>query len=445
MRQRRFLLCVFWLLSASALRAQDEPEDSTRFTVEEMVKFALVNSPLVQVSELDAEIGDRQIKSALSAWLPQVSANTQWSNNLKLQTQPIGDQLITFGQPYSGNLNFTVDQTIFNRDVFLASKGSGLVRDQLSQTMESQKIDAVITVARAFYDLLLSQEQIKVFDENIVRQEKQYKDAHARYEAGLVDKTDFQRASISLANIQSQRNRLVTSLEAKYAYLKQVSGYPLDRELTIHYEYGEMAQRAELDVAPDFIMENRVDYQLARTRYSIAELETSYSKWAYIPTVRGFYNYNFLFFNQNFSGLLDQSFPTSAVGLSASIPIFQGGKRSDEVRLAKLRQEKSRVSLTDFEKQLNTEYESALADYNANYFAWQTLQDNLDLAEEVYNTIKLQYDEGVKAYVDLVVAESELRTAQINNYNALYSVLSSKLDLQRAMGLINPTSIESSF
>ncbi len=174
-------------------------------------------------------------------------------------------------------------------------------------------------------------------------------------------------------------------------------------------------------------------------------METSYSKWAYIPTVKGFYNYNFLFFNQNFSGLLDESFPTSAVGLTASIPIFQGGKRSDEVRIAKLRQEKSRVSLADFEKQLNTDYEAALADYNANYFAWQTLQDNLDLAEEVYNTIKLQYDEGVKAYVDLVVAESELRAAQINNYNALYSVLSSKLELQRAMGLINPSSIESSF
>lgn len=445
MRQRRFLLCVFWLLSASALKAQEQPEDSTQFTVEEMVKFALINSPLVKISELDAEIGDRQIKSSLSAWLPQISANTQWSNNLKLQTQPIGDQLITFGQPYSGNLNFTVDQTIFNRDVFLASKGSSLARNQLSQTMETQKIEAVITVARAFYDLLLSLEQIKVFDENIVRQEKQYKDARARFEAGLVDKTDFQRASISLANIQSQRNRLVSSLDAKYSYLKQVSGYPLDQDLTLHYEYGEMAKRAELDVAPDFIMENRVDYQLAKTQYSLSELETSYSKWAYIPTIKGFYNYNFLFFNQNFSGLLDESFPTSALGLSASIPIFQGGKRSDEVRLARLKQEKSLVSLNNYEKQLNTEYETALADYNTNYFAWQTLQDNLDLAEEVYNTIKLQYDEGVKAYVDLVVAESELRTAQINNYNALYSVLSSKLDLQRAMGLINPSSIESSF
>ena len=445
MRQRQFLLCVFWLIAVTGVKAQDEPKDSTLFTVEEIVRFAMRNSPLVQMSELDAEIGDQQIKSSLSAWFPQIAANTQWSNNLKLQTQPIGGELITFGQPYSGNVNFTVDQAIFNRDVFLASKGSKLARTQLSQTLETQKIDAVVTVARAFYDLLLTIEQIRVFDENIVRQEKQYKDAKTRYDVGLVDKTDFQRASISLANLQSERNRQVSSLDAKYSYLKQVSGYPLDRELTIHYEYGEMAGRAELEFSPDFLLDSRVDYQLAKTQYSLTELETSYSKWAYIPTVRGFYNYNFLFFDQRFSGLLDESYPTSAIGLAATIPIFQGGKRSHDVKVAKLRQERSQVSLTDYEKQLNTEYESSLAAYNSNYFTWQTLQANLDLAEEVYNTIKFQYDEGVKAYVDLVVAESELRAAQLNNYNALYSVLSSKLDLQRAMGQINPASIESSF
>jgi outer membrane protein TolC len=112
-----------------------------------MVKFAMLNSPLIQMSELDAEIGNQQIKSALSAWFPQVAANTQWADNLKLQTTVIGDQFITLGQPYSGNVNLTVDQSIFNRDVFLASKGTKLARTQLSHTLETQKIEAVDTVA----------------------------------------------------------------------------------------------------------------------------------------------------------------------------------------------------------------------------------------------------------------------------------------------------------
>lgn len=444
MRQRRFLLCVFWLTSVAGLKAQEVPEDSTNLTVQEMVNFALSNSPMIQQSLLDQEIGDRQIKSSISGWLPQVSAFSEFTNNLKLRTQPIGDQLITFGQPYSGNLNLVVDQTLFNRDQLLASKGSKLVRTQLSQALETERINTVILVAKAYYDLLLSMEQIRVLDENILRQEKQFKDSKSLYEVGIVDKTDFQRASISLANLQSERNRVESSLKAKYAYLKQISGYPLDLDLTLEYDYEEMESKAKMDFDPDFLLENRVEYQLAKTQYSITEMETSYAKWAYIPTLAGYYNYNFLFFNQRFSALLNESFPTSGLGLTASIPIFQGGKRAHEVRLARLRQEKSQVALTDYEKQLNTEYETALANYSSNYFTWQTLQGNLELAEEVYTTIKLQYDEGVKAYVDLVVAESELRTAQLNNYNALYSVLSSKLDLLRAMGQINPTSIDSS-
>ncbi len=150
------------------------------------------------------------------------------------------------------------------------------------------------------------------------------------------------------------------------------------------------------------------------------------------------------FFAPEFADLYSRSFPTSAVGLRVAIPLFQGGKRIQEVKLAQLQEDRAEVGLRNFEKQLNTEYETALANYEASYFDWQTLQSNQQLAEEVYNTIKMQYDEGVKAYVDLIVAETELRTAQLNNYNALFNVLSSKLDLMRALGQIQPSTIDSS-
>jgi outer membrane protein TolC len=61
----------------------------------------------------------------------------------------------------------------------------------------------------------------------------------------------------------------------------------------------------------------------------------------------------------------------------------------------------------------------------------------MKMAEEVYTIIKLQYDEGIKAYVELVVAETDLQTAQINHINAFYQVLEAKLDLEKALGTIN--------
>jgi outer membrane protein TolC len=64
------------------------------------------------------------------------------------------------------------------------------------------------------------------------------------------------------------------------------------------------------------------------------------------------------------------------------------------------------------------------------------LKENLSLASEVYDVIQMQYRSGVKAYLDVITAESDLRTAQINYYNALYQVLASKIDVMQSLGNI---------
>ncbi|SMB99382.1 hypothetical protein SAMN00120144_0166 [Hymenobacter roseosalivarius DSM 11622] len=50
--------------------------------------------------------------------------------------------------------------------------------------------------------------------------------------------------------------------------------------------------------------------------------------------------------------------------------------------------------------------------------------------------MKLQYDEGIKTYLEVIVAETDLRTSQLNYYNSLFAVLASKLDVERALGTI---------
>jgi outer membrane protein TolC len=49
--------------------------------------------------------------------------------------------------------------------------------------------------------------------------------------------------------------------------------------------------------------------------------------------------------------------------------------------------------------------------------------------------VKLQYNEGIKAYLDVIVAASDLRTSEINYQNALFELLKSKADLERALGV----------
>ncbi len=51
--------------------------------------------------------------------------------------------------------------------------------------------------------------------------------------------------------------------------------------------------------------------------------------------------------------------------------------------------------------------------------------------------VSLQYREGVKTYLDVIVSQSDLRTSELNYYNALFQLLSSKIDLKRALGTLN--------
>jgi outer membrane protein TolC len=64
------------------------------------------------------------------------------------------------------------------------------------------------------------------------------------------------------------------------------------------------------------------------------------------------------------------------------------------------------------------------------------MKENLTLAKDVYNTIELQYKAGVKTYLDLITAETDLRTTEVNYLNSLYLVLSSKIDVEKALGII---------
>ncbi len=86
--------------------------------------------------------------------------------------------------------------------------------------------------------------------------------------------------------------------------------------------------------------------------------------------------------------------------------------------------------------EVSTEFTEAMAEYKSNLVDYYFLKDNLDLATDVYNTIQLQYKAGVKAYLDVITAETELRSSEENYTNALYNVLSSKYDLEKAMGTI---------
>ena len=94
------------------------------------------------------------------------------------------------------------------------------------------------------------------------------------------------------------------------------------------------------------------------------------------------------------------------------------------------------LDIVNLRNAVNAEYNGALANYKSNYASYMAIKENLVLAKEVYDIIQLQYKSGIKTYLEVVTSETDLRSAQINYYNALYELLASKIDVQKAVGAI---------
>ncbi len=417
--------------------------DLSNASLAQVINYALRNKPGVKQALIDQEIGERDIKSALSGWLPQINADANFNHNLKQQVNALTTNgetsYITFGTKNTSALTLQADQQFLNAGLIQASKSAKYYRQQYGQTAENVKINTVVEVSKAFYDILTSQEQFKIIAENISRLEKQFRDAKAQYEVGLVDKTDYQRAQISLNNAFADRKRTQELLKYKYAYLKSLIGYSPERDLSLAFNNEAMEQNILVDTAQVLNYQNRVEYRLLQTQRELQHINTSYNKLAYMPKLSGFINYSWNYLNDDFSNLYQKSFPGSVAGLKLNIPIFQGTKRTQEIRKSQLLEKRIDLDLENSKNQINTQYEQALSTYKSSLNDWRTARGNVDVSKQVYGTIKLQYDEGIKTYLDLMTAETDLRTSQLNYLNALYSLLSAKLDVQQALGTITIT------
>ncbi len=176
---------------------------------------------------------------------------------------------------YSGTYNNSsvalgLNQTLFNRDVLLASQTKRDVMTQIHQMTVSDKIDVTVNVSKAFYDVLLTEQDIKVLDDDIVRLERNLKDTYNQYQGGLVDKTDYKRATISLNNSKAQRKTDEETLKAKYAVLIQLMGYTGKDSLHLAYDSAVMEQEVTLDTMalPDY--NQRIEFQQLMTREAAA-------------------------------------------------------------------------------------------------------------------------------------------------------------------------------
>jgi outer membrane protein len=408
-----------------------------KVTLQQAVDYSLTHQPVVQQALVDQQITEATIKSKLADWYPQLDFHYALQRNFKVQTAVIGGNVIKLGTDNTSAAQFTLSQTIFDRDVLLASSTRTRVRRQAQQNISSNKIEIAAAVSKAFYDVLASEQQIKVSNENINRIQRSLKDAYNQYQAGVADKTDYKRATIGLNNAQALKKTNEEQLKAKLENLKALMGYPDSALLEIEYDSLQMEKEVYLDTLQNADYTNRIEYRLLETQRSLLEANLKYNRWSFLPSLSANGAYNFNYQNNTFSKLYNVNYPNSFAALSLNFPIFQGGKRRADIQAAQWELQRNRLDMIGLKNNVNAGFTAAMSGYKGNLANYLALRENLSLATEVYEIIQMQYRSGIKTYLEVINSETDLRTAQINYYNALYNLLASKIDVQKALGQIN--------
>ncbi|MGN6532764.1 MAG: TolC family protein [Ginsengibacter sp.] len=438
-RNKTLLILVIILFSSGILHAQTNDSLPTlqEATLQNCIQYAIQHNPDIQNARINQDITETIIKSKLAEWYPQLGFSYNLQHNFQLPAVNFNGNITHTGTDNTSGANLGVTQNIFNRDVLLASRTAKDVRLSASENTKEQKINLAVEVSKAFYDLILTVQQLRVVEQDIVRTNQSLKDAYYQYQAGIVDKTDYKRATIALNNAKAQQKSTEESLIAKKTALKALMGYPVAKDIDLVYDTTQMEKEIYLDTLQNVDYNNRIEIQQLQTQQKLQQYNLQYYKWSFLPDVYAYGNYNLNYLNSQFSKLYSQSYPNSYAGITLSIPIFQGGLRLQQIKQAQFQITQANNNIRSYENTINTQYQNALTSYKSNLYNYYSLKENLSLASEVYDVIQLQYRSGVKAYLDVITAESDLRTAQINYYNALYQVLSSKIDVAQALGTIN--------
>src|SRR5690349_15876676 len=182
MRSQFLFLVTVLCYSVQGFTQSSQNDSLPNGTLPGCIQYALAHQPHIQQSMLDEKIAGATIKSKLADWFPQISLDAYYQHNIKLPTNFFNGAYIANGTSNISSIGVSGTQNIFNPDVLLAARTSGDIKKAYSQVTDSVRIGTIAGVSKAFYDVLLTQRQISVLDEDIVRLDRSLQDAFNQYQ-----------------------------------------------------------------------------------------------------------------------------------------------------------------------------------------------------------------------------------------------------------------------
>jgi outer membrane protein len=414
------LLSAFMFISESIAR---------EYTLSEVYQDALKNSEKIKMAQENLYIAQVGKNKAWALLIPTVTAFGTY-NRFSEQKTSVSGVLIQPSE--SGNWGVRADQS-FSLSVreLTALKVAGQTITKNEFDLDATKSDFVLAVASAYYDVMKAKKALEIAAANMERLTQYRNSVEKRLKVGDITKTALLRAEGELSGARSEYLKATNALKLYRAALVRITG------IEDNFRLKETLPPAEDDKALENLrniaFDSRADLKSYDMQTKMAEEQVKYARGAFWPYLSLFAIY--LGADQNPTG---QTLNRESVlaGATLNFPFFEGGLRVAEYKEAKAKERQAKLAYDDFKKNVDIELQGAYLDLQTQKGALKFSEDQLAFAEDNYNAVMRQFDNGLATSLDVMDANSLLLTAEKNVTEALYNYQFAYLRLKRSSGML---------
>jgi outer membrane protein TolC len=463
-----FILAV--ILSGTFFTATAQQKDTIAqthaFSAKEAVDYALNNAVQVKNALLDIKLQQQTNKGITAAALPHLfaSGSINYNPNVAVQTfpnfiaqstygvlvkenvkngsgQPItlpsdndfGLIQAAFGSKYTLNAGIDLNQILFDGQVFvgLQARKASIKNMELTADVTKEQIKA--NVYKIYYQLVVGQRQIGTLDANIANYEKLLHDTREIYKNGFAEKLDVDKVQVQLSNLQTQKLKAQNQIDAGIEGLKFLMNMPQQDKLILTDTLSDAEIKANI-LDENFNYEDRKEVQQLETLMELGKFNVKRYKLSKLPTLSLAGNYSKSAQRQEFDFFKGPYFTSSFIALRLNVPIFDGGERNANIASAKLNLMKMNNNMDQLKASIENDVTQSRINMKSAILTMDTQKKNIELAQQVYNSTKLKYEQGLGSNQEISTAQADLVTAQNNYYSSLYDAIIAKIDFLKAAG-----------
>ncbi|MBP9689783.1 MAG: TolC family protein, partial [Bacteroidia bacterium] len=395
-------------------------------TLNDALKIALENNYAIQVAKNDAELSKNNNRIGAAGMLPVVTGTINQDNQVVDTRQKFlsGAENNRDGAK-SDNLNANIELgwTIFDGLKMFATKNKLEELQKIGELkMQSNIEQTFMRVTKAYYDVLLSKQQLKSTEDAVANSEQRLKLTTDKYNAGKSAKTEMLKAQVDLNTDKAALMRQTNNYQNAQTNLNQLLGRDLNIKFAVEEKIAE-PKKYTLDELMNKVSGQNTSLTIAKKNQQISMLNVSEIKAERLPTIQLKGGYNYLR-QQSEAGFLQSSQNNGFhYGAGLSINIFNGFDVNKRLQNARLNLKSNELIYKDSLTRLQNQLQQSFNNYVLSTQLITFEKENVKVAQENFDIANEQFKVGV-------ITSIELRDAQLNLLNNQIRLLNAQYDAQ---------------